>query len=647
MMRINRMIRFHGLAVLLASLVSVLAGPRAGLSQTFSNGDVFVAVGNASVQWRRGDGALVKTLVAPIVGNVEDDGMAFDSAGNLYVTMGFEGNAVAVFDNGGNFINTFGSGYDGHPESIVVDSSGNVYVGQPDGSHLILKFDLTGTPLQQFSVNTETRGSDWLDLASDLCTMFYTSEGKHVKKFDVCANQQLPDLNTTALPGTVAYAHRLLSNGDTLVADTEQIVRLDDTGAVVQTYTVPGNVFFFALNIDPDGKSFWSADRTTGNVFKFDIASGNILLQFNATSSLASNSVVGGITVKGEITASGTPRTGICATRNARFWFTHAYNLSDPTCATLQRALQANVGGISLGFLRLPAFFENGDGVKDVNDALQEALGFYWKSNGRTGESGGSQNQKLSGSTLCKQRKLLAVELIAATANVELLGTDPRDCTYSNGGTVTNFPANLLQQARTVLSGDDPTAIVSMRALLKTFNKGGLDNDFPPGVVECSPIPNKIPKSIARDPTRQDTCPGINDSCIAAEAVFFPTNATNPFANSVFSRSLNLNKFHDDFQPSSCSGGGRDAVWKVKPNLGASGRQFTVSTDHSNFDTMLSVWSGDCTSSNLTQVTCTNAFLGTRGERLSFTTDGSNTFFIVGEGAQGQYGKLKIRITSP
>jgi hypothetical protein len=33
--------------------------------------------------------------------------------------------------------------------------------------------------------------------------------------------------------------------------------------------------------------------------------------------------------------------------------------------------------------------------------------------------------------------------------------------------------------------------------------------------------------------------------------------------------------------------------------------------------------------------------------QLSFTTDGTNNFFIGGEGPSGQYGKLKLRITSP
>jgi hypothetical protein len=337
-----------------------------------------------------------------------------------------------------------------------------------------------------------------------------------------------------------------------------------------------------------------------------------------------------------------TPRTGKLTTRDAKFWFTHAFSSDNPACATLQRALQANGGGIDLGFLRLPVFLENGDATKDVNDALQEALGFYWKSSGRTGEGGGSQNQKLAGSSLCKQRKLCSIELIAAIANVNLLGTDPSDC---------GFPSDLLQQARTVLAGDDVTAVVSNRALLKAFNSSGLnysDTNFPPGVVRCLPNNTKFLKSITRDPTRQNTCPGPNDTCVAAEAVFFPTvDIANPFVTAVFKRSANLKTYHDDFPFPACGAGGRDAVWKVKPNLGVTGRQFTVSTDGSNFDTMLSVWTGDCTNNNLTQVTCTNGIAGTRGERLSFTTDGTNTFFIVGEGATGQSGKLKIKITSP
>jgi hypothetical protein len=142
----------------------------------------------------------------------------------------------------------------------------------------------------------------------------------------------------------------------------------------------------------------------------------------------------------------------------------------------------------------------------------------------------------------------------------------------------------------------------------------------------------------------QDNCPGVNNTCGAAEVVAFP-NSSNPFARAVFKRNINVSLFTDGMPAPACGNGGRDAIWKVLKTVGTTGRHFTIDTGGSNFDTMLSIWSGDCT--NLVAVTCTNQFLGVGGERLGFTTDGTNTFFIVGEGSAGQYGKLKIQITSP
>jgi len=238
----------------------------------------------------------------------------------------------------------------------------------------------------------------------------------------------------------------------------------------------------------------------------------------------------------------------------------------------------------------------------------------------------------------------LGVELLAATANIRLLGTKPANATYINNGVVTNFPADLIRQARTAGAGFDVATIKSMTALLKKFNSSGVTNALPSGLVECSPQASKNLKPISQDPMAQDTCPGVNDTCEAAEVVVFP-NSSDPFAHAVFKRSANLITFSDNIPSPSCSGGGRDAVWKVLPTVGTTGRRFTVASDGSNFDTILSAFSGSC--SNLTQVACTNEFLGVQGERLTFVTDGTNTFFIVGEGALGQYGKLKIKITSP
>jgi hypothetical protein len=108
---------------------------------------------------------------------------------------------------------------------------------------------------------------------------------------------------------------------------------------------------------------------------------------------------------------------------------------------------------------------------------------------------------------------------------------------------------------------------------------------------------------------------------------------------------VNLSTYTTNFPVPACGTGGPDAVWKILPAVGTAGRQFTVTSAGSNFDTMLSVWSGTC--SNPIPVGCANSAVGIGGERLTFTTDGTSTFFVVGEGSSGQYGKLNVRFTSP
>jgi outer membrane protein OmpA-like peptidoglycan-associated protein/streptogramin lyase len=261
---------------------------------TFTTGDVFVAVGDGKVQWRHSDGVVVAILDAG--GGGETAGMAFDSHHNLFVTS-FEANKISRFDPHGNLIDTFGGGYDCHPESIAFDRSGNLYIGQADCGSRILKLDSSGKGITTFSVLKESRGSDWLDLAADQCTIYYTSQGKAVKRFNVCTNTQLSDF-AIGLPGSQAFALRLLPGGGLLVADQETILRLDDRGKTIQSYTASGKNYFFALNLDPDGTSFWSADLSSKDVYKFDISTGRQILTFNAGES----SYVGGLTIFGELT---------------------------------------------------------------------------------------------------------------------------------------------------------------------------------------------------------------------------------------------------------------------------------------------------------------------------------------------------------
>jgi len=304
---------------IVATMIPLMAlGVRADAAATFVKGDVLVSVSNGQVQWHHANGSLVKTL---------DDGTgsfttggALDGAGNFYVT-DFSGGGettndarpnggkvkgplggvgtVSKYDSSGNLLGTFGSGYT-NPESILFDGSGHAYVGNA-GSDQILKFAANGTLLDSFTVATEDRGTDWIDLAPDQCTMFYTSEGNLVKRFDVCGNTQLSDF-ASGLPGSDAYALRILRSGGALVADTETVVRLDNGGNVIQSYDAPGEDGWFALNLDPDGTSFWSADFNTADVTKFNIATGAVEETFNTGTG---GSTVFGLTVVGEITAGG------------------------------------------------------------------------------------------------------------------------------------------------------------------------------------------------------------------------------------------------------------------------------------------------------------------------------------------------------
>lgn len=288
--------RFLPLFVGLAAILLFVGQTHAS---AFVVGDVFADVGGGTIKEFTPTGTLVQTLTTGYVG--EGDGMAFDNAGNLYATQGFAANTVVKFDNNGNLINaTFGSGYTGHPESIVIDNThGVLYVGQPDGNHNVLEFTLDGTPVASFAPGIQDRGTDWLDLASDLHTLRYTSEGNEIKVFDTATNTQLPDF-TSSLPASPAYAHRILPNGGELVAATSEVIQLDSSGGVVKTYTLPGTSLLFAINLDPNGTDFWTADYITHEVFEVNIATGAIDQQWNA----GGVGPLGGLAVFGERTVS-------------------------------------------------------------------------------------------------------------------------------------------------------------------------------------------------------------------------------------------------------------------------------------------------------------------------------------------------------
>ena len=292
----------------LFGIISLALGSGASFAETFMVGDVFVSVttptDGAQVWWYRSDGTLVAKLSTGFTfgSGITSGSSTQDAAGNLYVA-DFNANTVSKFDTSGNLLGTFGSGYNSNPESIVFDSAGNVYVGQANGLHQVLEFNSSGTLLNTFSPAIEDQGTDWIDLASDQHTIYYTSEGTTVKRFDTSTNAQLPDF-ATGLPGTSAFALRLLPTGGLLVADTDRVLRLDSSGNIAQTYTIAGAKLLFALNLDPDGTSFWTGDNLNGDLYKVNIITGAVE-QTIATGT--SGGDVNGVSLLGGIPASAVP----------------------------------------------------------------------------------------------------------------------------------------------------------------------------------------------------------------------------------------------------------------------------------------------------------------------------------------------------
>jgi PEP-CTERM motif len=270
----------------------------------FVIGDIFASIGAGQVQHYSAAGVLLETLNTGQGGFTT--GSASDAAGNLYVT-NFSVGSVSRFTGPGDphTPSIFAPAAGVSPESILFDAAGNVYVGSVNGDNDVRKFNAAGTLIDQFDVATEIRGSDWIDLAADQRTLFYTSEGSRVLRYDVVADTQLTDF-ATGLPGSNAFALRLLQGGGLLVADTQSIHRLDSGGNIVQTYDDPGNNNWFALNLDPNGTSFWSGDSTTGELLRFNIATGAV----EQTIATGAPGTLFGVSVFGEITVS-QPPTGV------------------------------------------------------------------------------------------------------------------------------------------------------------------------------------------------------------------------------------------------------------------------------------------------------------------------------------------------
>ena len=261
------------------------------LATAFNVGDVFASVGNGLVNVYKQNGTFVVTLDTTKGGFTT--GSTFDKTGNFYVTA-FSSNVVSKFDATGNLVNSSWATGIASNESIVFDAAGSAYIGNA-GAAAIRKVNSSGTTV--FDYTGLGSNTDWIDLAADQTTLFYSDESNTIRRWDTVTNSALPNFVTGAF-GSL-YAKRIRPNGDVLAASSSgNVYRWDSTGTLQLTYAI-GIGSVFAMNLDPTGTSFWTGSTGGTAIRQIRISDGAVLNSWNSSGQLF------GLSVLGEVQAGG------------------------------------------------------------------------------------------------------------------------------------------------------------------------------------------------------------------------------------------------------------------------------------------------------------------------------------------------------
>jgi outer membrane protein assembly factor BamB len=268
-------------------------------------GDVFVAVGDGTYRIFDRQGRLKHTLAGELGGYTADCG--FNPGMDRLYTANFTHTQVVVYEDGAGHgvVQHIDAGVvspQGRSSGLVFDKEGRFFVGHAGGNRLIHQYDARGRLLATYPVAGERRGVRGLDLASDQRTLFYTAGGRWIHRLDTATGEELWPFAGLEGEGH-AFGLRLLPPGDgtggLLVADGGEIKQLDGTGQVARVYDAQGQDAWFALNLDPDGRSFWAADSESDRLYRFDLLGGQVLQQLQA----GPGNTLFGVCVKGELKA--------------------------------------------------------------------------------------------------------------------------------------------------------------------------------------------------------------------------------------------------------------------------------------------------------------------------------------------------------
>jgi hypothetical protein len=301
--------KVRSLATVVLAVMNV-ALPGAALGAQFQAGDIFAAVGDADLDGQseifhyRADGTFVEALAfGPDIGG-RSTGMAFDESGNLLATA-FDASKIVRFDARGHNLGVYIDSGLSFPESIVFDEQGDFYVSSVLSPVGIQKFDAQGKRLAVLLPGTRV---DWMDLVDRQRTILFTQESRAVRCVEVSTGAQRERFAAT---GGICFALRALPDGSVLVANGADIKLFSSAGELVRTYDLPEQDVWFAVNLDPDGTSFWSGDIDTGELYKFDIDCGGAVNCTTFTQMIATGVPnerptrgLAGLAIYGELTAA-------------------------------------------------------------------------------------------------------------------------------------------------------------------------------------------------------------------------------------------------------------------------------------------------------------------------------------------------------
>ena len=190
----------------------------------------------------------------------------------------------------------------------MADGLGHVYVSTGTLNSVpysITKYDINGNVLQTFNISDREFHSLAIDLGPDQCSIYYGSwgaPGNMINRLNACTSTTGTPFNWDSFVDDL----RVLPDGRVIALDDSYAQLYDASGqTILQKYTAPIDTDALrTMSLDPDGSSVWlccGAGRSgAAHVYRFDIASGQLLSDWSPSGTAAGSIAVYGPPLVGD-----------------------------------------------------------------------------------------------------------------------------------------------------------------------------------------------------------------------------------------------------------------------------------------------------------------------------------------------------------